>query len=136
MESKLIADLNTIFKNQIDQELLNKLVSYLDSISPAYPNIFRLNTRNRNNKILHYFSLVNISKESPVVFAGARVRNLEYTMVPAIRFLRENISLRDVPARFQFPYKKNPKWKCVEIHKETIKLFHNLINTQIRNYLQ
>jgi hypothetical protein len=139
MEQHILDDLNNIFDNRLNNGTMIILNDNFDLIFAVHPNIFRIRTRNEKNEILsyhgeNYFSLVQISQESPVVFAGALARNLETEIVPAIRFRDENISLHDVPTRFKFPYRK-PNWTYVEIQKETVSYFRNLFESQIRYHL-
>jgi hypothetical protein len=134
MNQDLLNDIINIFENRINNEIMIRLEQIFDSILDLYPNIFRIKTRKDTNEISCYFSFIQISKDRPVVFAGTLERNLEGKIVPAIRFCDENISLRDIPARFKFPYRK-PYWTYVEVNKETIVYFQNLVETQVRNHL-
>ncbi|MEW5800331.1 MAG: hypothetical protein AB1728_15130 [Bacteroidota bacterium] len=139
MDQNTLNDFNNIFENRLPNLIVIILDLIFDLQLCSHPNTFRIKTRNDKNEILNYsgeryFSFIQISQESPVVFAGTLVQNSKGIIVPAIRFRDENVSLREVPAIFKFPYRK-PNWTYVEIHNDSISYFRNLIDSQIRFHL-
>ncbi len=117
MDQNSLNEFTNIFDNRLPSLIVIILDLNFDLQLCLRPNTFRVKMKNDVGEI--YFSFIQMSQESPVVFAGTLARNPKGVVVPAIRFRDENVSLRDVPQIFKFPYRK-PNWTYVEIHNDSI----------------
>lgn len=133
MDINIINDIKAIFKNNLNDYLIDDIVEMLETILQKYPDALEIKTRNKNNDLLPYFSLIYKIQKVPAITVGSIERNEKGMRVPAMRFRTNNKHFSKISNVYLFEYRR-PTWKNIEINKDTIGYIPILIKAEIEDY--
>ncbi len=138
MKSELFQEFKSIYKDTVEDVVLESVVKHIDTILLQNNDKVYLKTRNPQGKPLLYFSIEGKTKTIPVIFAGGRDPDADGIKRPSIRFRENTDILSQIPEKMKYPSmlsRKEP-WVCVEIHRSTVNYLPILMDNAIRDYVK
>lgn len=133
----MLDDFKHIYRNTVDENLLRPLVNHIESILMQHQDKVKFKTRNKEEKLLGYFSFEGKVKTIPVLFAGGRDSDENKNKRPSIRFRSSNEHLMNISEEYKYPFQGDRKedWICVEINRDTVNYFPLLMDYEVEKRL-
>lgn len=133
MNQSQIKKINKIYSNSISINVFELLIRSLSTIESQFQNKIKIIVKGYPND---YFSVVEIIKPKPVLFAGAMEENKKNgELLPSMRFRKRNEYLHHVPLDllFESTLERKEEWKWVILHERSIGIIPDLMGWEIQN---